>query len=275
MARIESLAILTNESGKEFLAEQYGAVIANIQKNMISSKLKNTALSGTPTAGSVEAKRFVNRNSNAYGTARTGNAGQKVKAEPVTIAINVDRELLTEVEQKDVSLYGVDNFVERQAAMDQKSMERELERAFFTTAAAAATEVTPTGTDPQDMVEEAIQALETVKNDYVDGVPRDMITVVCAPAVYGKLRTYLDTVSDGGSKGETINMYHGARIESSTYLPTGVKMIVMADGAVAQPVLPTVAPAQKIQLSNAYAFGMFYSYGTKAVAPDMIMKVNA
>lgn len=273
MARIESLAILTTDEGKEYLAEQYGAVIANVQKNTISSSMKNTALSGTPTAGSVEAKRFENRTSKAYGTARSGNAGQKVKAEPVTIAINVDKELLTEVEQKDVSLYGVDGFVERQASMDQKSLERELERAFFECAATAGTQVTPTATDVQDMVEEAIQALETLKNDYVDGVPRDMINVVCVPSVYGKLRTYLDKVI--GSQGEETNMYHGVKIHSSVYLPSGVKMLVVADGAVAQPVLPTVAPAQKIPLSNAIAFGMFYSYGTKAVAPDMIFKVNA
>ena len=37
----------------------------------------------------------------------------------------------------------------------------------------------------------------------------------------------------------------------------------MAYGSVAQPVLPTIAPAEKIQLSNAYSFGMFYDYGTK------------
>lgn len=270
MARIESLAVLTQNEGKDFLAEQYGAVIENIQKNMLSARLKNTALSGTPTAGTVEAKRFVNRNSQAYGTARAAAKGQNVNAAPVVIAINKDRELITEVEQKDVSLYGVENFVNRQVAMDQKSMERELERAFFDEAAEVSTEITPESEDPQAYVEEVIQALESTRNAFVDGVPRDMITVVCKPAIYGKLRTYLDTVSDGGAQGEEVKMYHGVRVESSVYLPDDVHLIAMVEGAVAQPVLANVSPAQKIQLSNAIAFGLFYSYGTKAVAPDLI-----
>lgn len=275
MARINTLDILLSTTGNEYLAEQYGAVIENVQKAAISSVVKNTALSGTPTAGTVEAKRFVNRSSNTYGTARTGHAGQSVKAEPVVIAINTDKELITEVEQKDVSLYGVDNFIARQAAMDEKSMVRELEKDFWDKAATAATAVTVTGlTAAEDIAEAAIQAVETVSNNFVDGVERDMIHLVCAPTFYGKLRTYIDKVTDGGAAGEEISLFHGVKVHSTTYLPSGVKCIALAEGSVAQPVLPTVAPAQKIPLSNAYAFGLFFSYGTKAVAPDLIMKVN-
>lgn len=273
MARINALNILLDTTGKEFLAEQYGKVIGNIQKNLISSQLKNTDLSGTPGAGSVEAKRFVNRKSNAYGTARTGGKGQAVKAKPVTIAIDTDKELITEVEQKDVSLYGIDNFIERQAAMDERSMARELERDFFDKAAAAGTAVTPTGTTPEAIAEELIQSVETVSNDYVDGVERDMIHVVCRPDFYGQLRTYLDNANHE-TKVEGIDTYHGVKVHSSVYMPTDVKAIAMVEGAVAQPVLPTVAPAQKVPLSNAYAFGMFYSYGTKAVAEDLIFTLK-
>ena len=128
----------------------------------------------------------------SYGTARTGGKGQAVKAKPVTVAIDTDKELITEVEQKDVSLYGVDNFIERQASNDEKSMKRELERAFFSAAFTAGTEVTPTGTTAQEILEELIQSVETVSNDYVDGVERDMIHVVCSPAFYGTIRIYLD-----------------------------------------------------------------------------------
>lgn len=272
MARIASLAVLASTSGNDYLAEQYGAVIANVQKDGIASRIKNTALSGTPTAGTVEAKRFANRTSNTYGTARSGHAGQKVTATPVTIAINQDKELITEVEQKDVSLYGVDSFVEKQAAMDQKSMVRELERAFWTEAVSAGSAVTLNGTTEEEKAEEMIQALETVSNTFVDGVDRDMITLVLAPAKFGALRTYMDKVQDGGAHGEEIGYFHGVRVESSVYLPSGTNYIAIADGAIAQPVLPTVVPASQIQLSNAYAFGLFYSYGTKAVAPDLIFK---
>ena len=40
----------------------------------------------------------------------------------------------------------------------------------------------------------------------------------------------------------------------------------------AQPVLPTIAPAERIPLSNAIGFGIFYSFGTTAVASDLIFK---
>lgn len=247
MARIQSLSVLDTESGKDYLAESYGKVIANVGKNTISSKLKNTDLSGVPGAGSVEAKRFVNRKSNNYGTARSGGKGQQAKAKAVTVAIDTDKELITEVEQKDVSLYGVDNFIERQVAMDEKSMIRELE--------------------------ELIQAVETVSNDYVDGVERDMIAVVCAPAFYGQIRTYLDNANHN-TKDEEVDTYHGVKVYSSVYLPATDEAIAMAEGAVAQPVLPTVSNPAKIPLSNAYSFGMFYSYGTKAVTEDLIFKLT-
>lgn len=269
MARITSLNVLLTDTGKDFLSEQYGKVIANLQKNPISSQLKNTDLSGSPTSGTVEAKRFVNATSQAYGTARSGGKANAVKAKPIVISIDQDEEILEEVEHKDVSLYGVDNFVERRAAECERKMTNKLEHAFFDTAAKAGTQVTPVGTTPEAIAEELIQSVETVSNDFVDGVERNMIALVCNPAFYGQLRTYLDATTHN-TEGEAINTYHGVRIFSSTYLPTDVKAIAMAYGSVAQPVLPTIAPAEKIQLSNAYSFGMFYDYGTKAVTKDLI-----
>lgn len=274
MARITSLNVLLTTTGKDYLAEQYGAVIANVQKEGISSKVKNTALSGNAQAGTVEAKRFANRTSNTYGTARSGHAGQAVKVDPVTVALNVDKELITEIENKDVSLYGVDNFIERQAQMDEKSMLRELERAFWTEATDTTnggTKVTLTASTIEGKAEELIQAVETVNNSYVDGVDRDSIVLVCNPSFFGQLRTYIDKVSAGNATAEEINLFHGVEIYSTTYLPSTVQAIALAKGSVAQPVMPTVAPAQRIPLSNAIATGLFYSYGTKCVAPDLIM----
>lgn len=271
MARIASLAVLASGGGNDYLAELYGNVIENIQKEGISSKIKNTMLSGTPSAGTVEAKRFVNRTSNAYGTARGAGAGQKVTATPVVIAVNVDKEIVTEIEEKDVSLYGIDNFLQRQAKMDEKSMLRELEKAFFTEATTAGTKLTLNGQTIEEKVEEMIQAVETVNNTYVDGVDRDSIALVLTPAVYGQLRTYIDKVADGGAKGEEIAMFHGVKVYSSTYLPSGAPVgVVMAEGAIAQPVLTKAITGAQIPLSNAVATEIFYSYGTKAVADDLI-----
>ena len=270
MARISSLNVLLTTTGKDYLAEQYGAVIENVQKACISQQLKNVDLSGTPGAGTYEAKRFANKTSNAYGTARAAGAGQYVKAEPVVVSVNTDKEIVVEAEQKDVMLYGVDSLVEREAASAQKAMVRELERAFFTEAATNGQAFTATAQTADGIIEELIQEVETVENDFVDGVERDMIAVVCSPATYGALRSYFDKVQDGGAHGEAVGLFHGVRVFSSIYLPAGVNAIAMAEGAIAQPVLPTVAPAERIPLSNAIGFGIFYSYGTKAVADDLI-----
>ena len=277
MPRIASLAVLLTTTGNDYLAEQYGAVIENVQKECISSQLKNTALSGTPGAGTYEAKRFENKTSNNYGTARGAGAGQKVKAKPVTIPVNVDKEIVVEVETKDVTLYGVDSLIEREAASAQKSMIRELERAFFAEAVSAGTAFTPSAdaTTAEAIAEELIQSVETVSNDFVDGVPRDMIHVVCSPAFYGQLRTYFDKVEQGGASSEAFGTFHGVKFYSSVYLPQGVDASAMVEGSIAQPVLPTIAPAERIQLSNAIGFGIFFSYGTKAVAEDLIFNYSS
>lgn len=273
MARIASLAILASTTGNDYLAEKYGAVIKNIQKKTLSGRLKNQNLSGDPTTGTVEAKRFSNTTSKQYGTARSGGAGDKLKAKPVVVAIDTDRELIREVEQKDVRLYGVDGLVERQAAADEASVTRELERAFFAEAVNAGTAVTLTETAIADKLEELIQKLEVVKNDYVDGVPRDVMHLALAPSLYGKARTYFDKVEKGNATEEGFTLFHGVKVDSSTYLPAGTVAVLQVEGSVAQPVLFTRQNAERVPFSNAYAFGLFFSYGTKAVTEDLIFTV--
>lgn len=275
MARIDALSILNESDGKEKLAEAYGKVIENVEQTTISARLKNTDLSGDPTTGTVEAKRFENTESQAYGTARTGNKGQNIKAKPVVVAIDTDKELINEVEEKDVSLYGVDGLIARKSAMDQRSMVRELERAFFTEAKSAGTGASLSATAINEKVEELIQTIETTKNDYVDGVPRDMIHVIMTPATYGQLRNFLDTTNNANvntGAGE-MGTFHGVSIYSSVYLPASTDMIAMVEGSIAQPVLNWLDDAGKFPASNAYHFGMFYSYGTEAVMPDLIQYV--
>lgn len=274
MARIQSLGMLLEQGGKDYLAEEYGKVIENIEKTTISGALKNTDLSGTPASGSVEAKRFINSASKDYGTARSANKGDQVKAKPVTIAINVDKEIIEEIEEKDVSLYGVDGVVARRVANHGKSMTRELERAFFAEAVSAGSALETDKTAINEKIEALIQQIENTKNDYVDGVDRDMISVVCDTATYGELRAFLDNTSNANvaTDAAEFGRFHGVKVYSSVYLPADTKAVGMADGAVAQPVLPTVADPEKIQLSNAIGFGIFYSYGTKAVMPDLIVK---
>lgn len=272
MARIESLNILLETTGKDYLKELYGKVIENVNKQLVSVNMKNTDLSGNPEAGTVEAKRFVNASSKAYGTARAAGKGDAVKAKPVTVAINVDKEIVEELEQKDISLYGVDGILNRRSANHVQRMAAELDNAFFAEAANSGGTLTITATTVEEELEEAIQTLENVKNDFIDGVPRSMMNLVCNTQYYGKIRTYLDKVSrpNVDSTAEEFNEYHGVKAFSCVHLPANVDYIIMADGAVAQPVMSDEYTAEKIPLSNAYGVELFYHYGTKTVTPDLI-----
>lgn len=277
MARIDSLSILDQGgSAKDKLAEKYGPVIENLQKTTVSGIMKNRDLSGDPTTGTVEAKRFANASSKAYGTARAAGKGDGVKAQPVVVSINKDMELIEEIEDKDTKLYGVDNVINRRITSHGKSMERELERAFFQAAKDEGAQLSLTATAINEKVEELIQKIEGTKNDYVDGVDRDMIAVVLDTKTYGEMRNFMDTTAYNANvdtAGREFGTFHGVRVYSSVYLPDTVTMIGMVDGAIAQPVMNTLADPGKIPLSNAYAFGLFYSYGTKAVMPDLIQYV--
>lgn len=275
MARITSLSMLLDTTGKDYLAEVYGKVIANVEKGTISGMLKNTDLSGNPVSGTVEAKRFAFAQEKAYGTARTAGKGDSIKVRPVTVAINQDKELVSEIETKDTSLYGVEGVIERRAEEHSASMIRALEKAFFAQAATDATLVTGTATDAQGMFEEEVLAIETTKNDFINGVPRNMIHIIKSPQEYSKLRKWINTDANNANvltNIEEFGILNGVHVYSSIDLPAGVGTIGMCIGSVAQPVLPKGYEAEKIQLSNAYALELFYSYGTVSVMPELIIK---
>lgn len=274
MARINSLNILLESEGKDYLSELYGKVIENVQKALISSGMKNTDLSGDPVSGTVEAKRFANATSRDYGTARAAGKGDAVKASPVTVAIDQDKEIVEELEEKDIKLYGVDGVLDKRANNHVLRMAAELDTAFFKAAADAATQATLTATTAEERLEAAIQALENTKNAYVDGVPRSLMNLVCSTSVYGSIRNALDKMarSNIDTAAEEFFAWHGVRTYSCVNLPSGCDFLVMADGAVAQPVTADQYKAEKIPLSSAYGVELFYHYGTKVVTPDLIIK---
>ena len=276
MERITALSILTQDGeGKEYLAELYGKTIENVQKNLVSFGMKNVDLSGDPASGSVEAKRFVNATSQAYGTARAAGAGNKVKAKPVIVAIKKDSEIVEEIEEKDTRLYGVDGLLARRAANHVLRMAAELDTEFFSVAAANAVVVEiAEGTAIEDELEQVIQECENTKNDFVDGVPRSIMHLVLNTAYYGKVRNNLDkqTRSNVDTTAEEFYTWHGVECKSCVNLPAGVKYLLMVDGAVAQPIMANQYTAEKIPLSEAYGVSLFYHYGTEAVTPDLIFK---
>lgn len=275
MARIDALSIELVTTGKDKLAEEYGKVIDNLQHITLASRLKNTDLSGDPTSGTVEAKRFANISGNAYGTARTAGKGQAVKAQPVVIAINDDTEYIEEVEEKDLKTYGVGGLIERRTKNHQDALAVELDTKFFAEAVNAGTAFTSTATAIEDEIEEAIEEIETTKNNFVNGVPRNMIEVVMSPAYYGKLRNKINAISNSNKLGVVPNYEQGTfnnvNVYSNVFLPQGINYVVMVKGAVAQPVMTSIMNPEKVQLSDATAFGLFAYKGTKAVMDDLII----
>lgn len=277
MARLDALSIkMTNGSTAEKLAEEYGKVIENLQHITLASRLKNTDLSGDPTSGTVEAKRFVNVSASAYGTARGHGYADKIKAQPVVIALNDNTEYLEEVEEKDLKTYGVDGLIERRTRNHQDALAVELDTKFFATAVSEGTSFSPTGTPTiEDEIEEAIQKIETTKNSFVNGVPRNMIEVVMSPKYYGKLRNKINSISNSNNLGVVPNYEQGTfnnvDVFSNVFLPNGINYVVMVKGAVAQPVMTSIYNPKQIELSDAIGFGLFAYKGTKAVMSDLII----
>ena len=250
-------------------------VIDNIQHATISAGLKNVDLSGDPLAGTVEAKRFANATSQTYGTARTAGKGNAVKAKNVTVAIDTDKEIVEELEDKDVRLYSVNDVLTRRSNNHVITVATELDKAFFTAAATAATEVAlDKNAAVEDVLEKIIQECENTVNAFVEGVPRQLMSLVLNTEWYGKVRNNLDKQSRSNvdTTAEEFYTWHGVETNSCVHLPAGTPFLLMVRGAVAQPVMATQYAAEKIPLSNAYGVSLFYNYGTKVVTPDLIFK---
>lgn len=280
MARTNAISLLSGVSTPATLAEIYGLVIENVQKSTLSTALKSQQYTGNPAAGSVEFKRFANSEAKTYGTARTAAKGDKITVPPTTVNLSTHKEIVEEVAKFDIDTFGVAGIMQRRADNHVLTMAADLDRAFFTEASTAGTAFTPAGevTEIQDIVESMIQTLEVVKNDYTDGVDRNMMDLVLSPAQYGKLRTFLDTQSNPNvdTAGEEFGMYHGVRVYSCTRLAEKCNGLLMIRGAVAQPVVvDQYSNPEKIPLSNDFAVSLFYDYGTKALTPDLIFKWTA
>lgn len=273
--RIPTLNILLEPTGMDYLKELYAKVIQNVERATISSKLKNRDLSGDPEAGSVVCKRFANSQSREYGTARAAGKGKQIKALDVTVPIDIDREIIEELEHKDVKLYGVDGVLDRRSVNHIRSMANELDFAFFEQGALEAEYFAPADAQAtvEEVLEEMLQYAEATRNEYVRGVPRDMLHLVLDAVTYGEIRNSVDRGlgrTDVSLASEDFGDFHGAKVYKSLNMPVGVKAMLMIDGAIAQPVMANSYNAEKIGLSNAYAVELFYSYGVKVTTPDLI-----
>lgn len=288
MARTKAISLIQSGSTKVDLAELSGLVISNIQKDTLAQGLKSQAYTGNPASGSVEFKRFKNSASQTYGTARTNGKGDAITVPSITVNLDVHKEIVEEAAKFDLDTFGVGNIIARRADNHVDTVASEFDIAFFSHAATEGTAYNPASGDTiEDLLEGLIQTLESVKNDYVRGVPRNLIRLVLDPIYYGKARNYLDKNTNNANVDTAVEdfaMFHGVRVYSSINLPVTIETvendetktttyhaIAMIDGAIAQPVViyPYKEP-EKIPLSNDYGVSMFFDYGTKALTPDLI-----
>ena len=283
MARTKAISLIQSGSTKVDLAELSGLVITNIQKDTLSQGLKSQAYTGNPASGSVEFKRFKNSASQAYGTARAAGKGNAITVPPTTVNLNTHKEIVEEAAKFDLDTFGVGNIMARRADNPVDTVAAEFDTAFFQCAVDEGTAFTPAnGAGIEEILEGIIQEVETVKNDYVRGVPRNLIRLVLDPVTYGQARNYLDKNTNNANvdtAAEDFAVFHGVKVYSSINLPvatsgsttTTTRVIAMIEGAIAQPavIYPYKEP-EKIPLSNDYGVSMFFDYGTKALTPDLI-----
>lgn len=275
MARTKAISLLQNGSVKADLKEISGLVIENIQKTTLSSALKSQSYTGNPAAGSVEYKRFKNSSSSPYGTARGAGKGSEITVPPTPVNLDQHREIVEEAAKFDLDTFGVANIMARRADNHVDTVAAELDGVFFSKAVESGISFEPTGvTNIEEQLEAMIQALETTQNDYVRGIPRNLMNLVCAPSFYGRIRNYLDKTAQNANVdtvAEEFNMFHGVKAYSCVYLPKDIEAVLMVEGALALPaVIYPYRDPEKIPLSNDLAVMMFYDYGCKALTPELI-----
>ena len=267
------------EEGKMLLAEELVGIIKNVGRKTISSLFKNTLLSGDPKAGTLTARRYAAAQSKAYGTARTNGKSDPGRALPVSVDINIDREIFEEYEEKDIKLNGIPGLLAERRVAIEGAMVRELDEKFFAVAVdpdIGGTEVTAAGATVKDRLSALILTLHKTKNDFVDGVEKGDIHVTLDADAYEEMRDYIDTKGNANVQTdvEEFGRFHGAWVYSNNHQPEGIEMIAMCKESIAEPVMPSDYRAEKIPFSDAYNVGLPYYYGCKPVMPDLIYYIK-
>lgn len=274
--RIDAQSIMSG-ADKDKLAETLGGIIDNMQKSMISMQIKNKDYSGDMNAGSVEVSRFTNSKSKDAGTARTTGKGDLLDNKgKVKVFLDKHKEIVEEIKASDIKTRGLGNILAKRAKNHKVTMERELENAFWKEAETVGTAITlpASATTIEEKIELVIQSIETIKNEFVDGVERDLIAISVKPTIYGQIRNYVDKIpgSTLGFEVEKVGNYHGVTVFSNHRQTDDI--IVSALESIAQPVNVYPYDIKNIPLSNDLALMLFFDYGTKAVTPDLIKKVT-
>ena len=280
-ARTDATGMLDDAGNEALLAEEYGKKVADYQKLSNVAKVKAAFGSGNPAYGSMVFHRFQNAVVRTEGTARTATKGDAVLDDQVTVNLSTKKEIVEELHKRDIAQIGFSGLVQQRTSNHGSRMRADLDRAALTALKTAAgsggrnADVTyPNGTAPDylALLETIIQKVETVTNDYVDGIDRSQIVIFLKPSIFGKIRKELDTVYvfNGSTEEQEVTGYHGVAVFSEHYMPASTDFIATTIGNVAQPVYSDgYSGGDRIPLSNYVELSMFYTYGTAVLAPDL------
>lgn len=270
----EALNIMLQDGEtKENLKQVLSGVLENVSAKAVSEQIKAKNGSGNPEGGVIEYKRFVNAELKDKGTARTAGKGDPVKAKPVKVVIDTDKEIVEELQGKDVRLYGIDGMAEKRKVNHQSAIIRYLDREFFAKVTEG-TEVTPKD-NIQDTIDDLLEKARTLKNDFIDGIESDLLVIVVNSTYRKGMKKILDELPNGTDpKEQAIGMYDSVRVYESNRLPKDVEAVVMMDGAIAQPYYVSEYSAEKVPFDDAVALEDYLYKGTEALMEDTIFYVK-
>ena len=275
MARQAALNIAdyTDQTTMDNLAEVLDSVIENIQVSAVSEALKNKNGSGNPEGGSIEYKRFVNAELKAKGTARTAGKGDKVIAKPIIVNLNDDKEIVEELQIKDVKLYGIDGMAEKRKGNFAKRVVAYLDRKFFAEAVTSGTRFTRGSLNTaKDIIDAMIVSAKETQSDFIDGIDAEDLALVVNGTYRKALKNELDELPNGTAPGNgVIGRYDTLDVYESNRMPEGVNAIVMLKEAIAQPTLISDYQAEKVPFDDAIALETFVYTGVKTLVPEAVI----
>lgn len=290
MAMTDALSIyLENGTTKAYLKNVLAGIFENYQKEALSARFKSKNANLNRAAGSYEFKRFANSTVRDYGTARTAGKGDKIIAPPITVNLDKNKEIVEEVNFFDADGSFTDEgfkaMVERRKTNFEFSVTDFLDLDFFSVAKAGGTAATALGVTDLDSTKSFKRQIETLigkfektgkngtENKYVRGIDRRYMALILDSSLYGLVkdelndcRNFSQMISD-----EKFTGINGVACFSSVNLPDGVDYELMTMDSIAQPVLPSGFEFEKIPLSIEYAMEMFFRYGSKVLAPELVL----
>ena len=290
MAMTDALSIyLENGTTKAYLKNVLAGIFENYQKEALSARLKSKNANLNRPAGSYEFKRFANSTVKDYSTARAAGKGDKIIAPPIVVNLDKNKEIVEEVNFFDADGSFTDEgfkaMVERRKTNFELSVTDFLDMDFFSAAKTGGTAATALGVTDLDPAKSFKRQIETLvgkfektgkngtENKYVRGIDRRYMALILDSSLYGLVkdelndcRNFSQMISD-----EKFTGINGVACFSSVNLPDGVDYELMTMDSIAQPVLPSGFEFEKIPLSIEYAMEMFFRYGSKVLAPELVL----